>query len=56
MSWKVFSLLAVTVAFIGLVVWVYLPRNKERMDSYGSIPLEEETTKLTDRHTTEEKP
>ncbi len=42
MSWKLFSMLFVVVAFFGLVVWVYLPRNKERLDSYGSIPLEQE--------------
>ena len=56
MTWKIFSLLTVTVAFLGLVVWVYLPRNKERLNSYGSIPLEEEFAKQSDRQLLEEKP
>lgn len=56
MTWKIFSLLAVTVAFIGLVVWVYLPRNKKRLDSYGSLPLEEEIAKETKVRNPEEKP
>ena len=56
MFWKTFSLLAVTVSFLALVVWVYLPRNKERFDAYGSMPLENEPNIHTLHETTEEKP
>lgn len=35
-------LVAFTVAFIGIVLWVYAPRNKARMQAWGSIPFREE--------------
>jgi hypothetical protein len=35
---------------------VYLPRNKDRLDSYGSIPLEQDSGARADQGTTEEKP
>ncbi len=56
MSWKLFSMLFVVVAFFGLVVWVYLPRNKDRLDSYGSIPLEQDSVAHAEQGTTEERP
>jgi cbb3-type cytochrome oxidase subunit 3 len=37
-----FSLLAVTVSFTGLVLWVYWPGRRERLESYGAIPLDED--------------
>lgn len=27
--------------FVGFSVWAYLPANKEKMNTYGQIPLEE---------------
>ncbi|MFK8029083.1 MAG: cbb3-type cytochrome oxidase subunit 3 [Gammaproteobacteria bacterium] len=42
MFWKLASLISVSVAFLSLVVWVYLPRNKSRLNDYGSIPLRED--------------
>lgn len=40
MSASEFSLLAVTLSFAGLVVWVYWPSRRGRLESYGSIPRE----------------
>lgn len=37
-----FSLLAVTFGFIALVLWVYSPRRRNRLESYGGMPLEED--------------
>jgi cbb3-type cytochrome oxidase subunit 3 len=37
-----FSLLAVTISFTGMVLWVYWPSRRAQMESYGSIPLDEE--------------
>ena len=34
-------LVAFTVAFIGIALWVYLPKNKQRMQAYGNIPFQE---------------
>ena len=36
------SLIAVTVAFIALVVWVYWPSRRQHLESHGSIPLDDE--------------
>jgi cbb3-type cytochrome oxidase subunit 3 len=41
MSASEFSLLAVTLSFAGLVVWVYWPSRRGRLESYGSIPRED---------------
>lgn len=38
MSGAEISLLAVTVGFVGLVVWVYWPSRRNRLESYGDIP------------------
>ncbi|MCB1686519.1 MAG: cbb3-type cytochrome c oxidase subunit 3 [Pseudomonadales bacterium] len=40
MSATLFSLLAVTIGFSALVVWVYWPSNRQKLESYGSIPLD----------------
>jgi len=37
-----FSLVAVTIAFIGLVLWVYSPSRRGRIESYGSMPLDDD--------------
>jgi len=39
-----FSLLAVSVSFIGLVLWVYWPSRRAQLNSYGAMPLEDEQT------------
>lgn len=35
-----FSLLAVSVSFVTLVVWVYWPSRRKRLESYGEMPLD----------------
>lgn len=35
-------LIAFVLAFIGIVVWAFLPRNKERMKKDAEIPFREE--------------
>ena len=37
-----FSLLAVTLGFVALLLWVYSPRRRGRMESYGAMPLEDD--------------
>jgi cbb3-type cytochrome oxidase subunit 3 len=36
------SLLAVTIGFTLLVLWVYWPARKQQMERHGSIPLADE--------------
>jgi cbb3-type cytochrome oxidase subunit 3 len=35
------SLLAVTFAFAGLLVWVFWPSRRERLEAHGNIPFAE---------------
>jgi cbb3-type cytochrome oxidase subunit 3 len=42
MSPTEFSLLAVTISFTSLILWVYWPGRRERLESYGAIPLDNE--------------
>jgi cbb3-type cytochrome oxidase subunit 3 len=42
MSAAEISLLAVTVAFVSLVVWVYWPTRRQRLEEHASMPLEDE--------------
>jgi cbb3-type cytochrome oxidase subunit 3 len=35
-----FSLLSITVTFSALVLWVYWPSRRRRLESLGHIPLE----------------
>lgn len=35
-------LVTFTLAFIGIASWVYAPRNKSRIQSYGDIPFHED--------------
>ncbi len=30
------------ILFLGIVAWAFWPRNKERLESYGDIPLRDE--------------
>lgn len=41
MSATEFSLLAVTLGFLALLVWVYSPSRKNRLESYGGMPLDD---------------
>lgn len=43
-----FSLLAVTLGFVLLVIWVYAPGRRHRLESYGAIPLEEDDESAVD--------
>jgi cbb3-type cytochrome oxidase subunit 3 len=36
------GLLFFFVLFVAIAVWTYLPRNKNRLRSHGSIPLKDE--------------
>ncbi len=38
-----FSLIAVTLGFIALVLWVYWPSRRQRLESLGHIPLDDDT-------------
>lgn len=40
MNATLFSLLAITLAFSALVVWVYWPSRRGRLESLRHIPLE----------------
>ncbi len=42
MTLATFATLLVSIAFTGLCVWVLWPANKTRLESYGSIPLEDD--------------
>ncbi len=53
MFWKLFSLISVSVSFLALIVWVYLPRNKSRFNDYRSIPLQDEAVSEPERLVTE---
>ncbi len=35
-------LVTFTLAFVGISVWAYAPRNKARIQSYGEIPFHED--------------
>ena len=40
MNATLFSLLAVTVGFTALILWVYWPSNRKKFESFGRIPLD----------------
>ena len=42
MSATIFSLLAVTFAFLGLVGWVFWPSRRQKLESHGEIPFRDE--------------
>ena len=41
MTATIISLLAVTIGFTGLVVWVYWPSHKEDIESHGRIVFDD---------------
>ncbi|MDH3643670.1 MAG: cbb3-type cytochrome c oxidase subunit 3 [Gammaproteobacteria bacterium] len=41
MTATIISLLAVTLAFGGLLIWVFWPGNRQRFEDYGRIPFGE---------------
>lgn len=43
MTFGAFATLLVSLAFAGLLYWVLSPRNKTRLQSYASIPLEDDS-------------
>lgn len=34
-------LVAFSLAFTGIAIWAYLPRNKSRLQKFGNIPFED---------------
>ena len=42
MTFGAFVTLLVSIAFAALFCWVLSPRNKDRFQSYASIPLEDD--------------
>lgn len=42
MTPTIISLLAVTIGFFGLLIWVYWPSHKNRLEQLGRIPLDDE--------------
>jgi cbb3-type cytochrome oxidase subunit 3 len=42
MSAAEFSLIAVTVSFLGLVAWVYWPSHRSRLEAHGAMPLDDD--------------
>jgi len=42
MTFGAFATLLVSLAFAGLFYWVLSPRNKARLQSYASIPLDDD--------------
>lgn len=41
MSAAELSLIVVTVSFTALVIWVYAPRRRARLEAYGAMPLDD---------------
>lgn len=37
-----FVLVAFSLAFVGIAIWAYLPRNKARFQELGTIPFRED--------------
>ncbi len=44
MTFNIFATLFVTLTFVGLLIWVLLPANRRRLESYGMIPLDDDGT------------
>jgi len=42
MTATIISLLAVTFAFGGLLVWVFWPSRRQRLEAHGEIPFADE--------------
>ncbi len=41
MSINILSLIVVMCGFFALLLWVYWPSNKDRLEAHGRLPLEE---------------
>ena len=52
MNATLFSLLSITLAFSALVLWVYWPSRRGRLESLGRIPLETDD-RMPSRNATE---
>ena len=35
-------LVAFSIAFVGIAIWAFAPRNKNKINAYGTIPFKEE--------------
>ena len=42
--WPTVALILFVVFFVGLIIWLYRPGQRSRMEPRKQIPLEEETT------------
>ena len=49
MNATLFSLLAVTFGFAALILWVYWPSNRHRLESFGRMPLEGDESRQGDQ-------
>ncbi len=45
MNAGLFSLLAVTIGFIALLIWVFRPGSRKKMDANARIPFDDEEKK-----------
>jgi len=45
-SW--FGLILFMVLFAGILFWAYRPKNKKKLEAYGSIPLRDDDERLSD--------
>ena len=45
MTFGALATLIVAIAFVALIIWVLLPRNRTRLERHGRIPLEPDDTK-----------
>jgi cbb3-type cytochrome oxidase subunit 3 len=49
MTATLFSLMAVTLGFTALVVWVYWPSRKKKLEALGEIPLDSDKEVATEK-------
>ena len=43
-----FWLVLVIILFVGIVAWVFWPKNRQRLEQHGRIPLEDEEAPRSD--------
>ncbi len=46
---SIFSLIAVTIGFTVLVLWVYWPSRRERLESLGEIPFDNDNNEFSEK-------
>lgn len=46
MNASLISLLTVVCGFVGLVLWVYSPSRRERLEQLGHIPLDDQESMI----------